>query len=94
MIKGFSQIKETMDKTKSLLKMKAGSKLMGPCTHFRSITDGTCRTDRWFLENIECLGKRDCPICKSGKSASFKTYLPVLDIAEDKVKIFKASMMS
>lgn len=94
MIKGFNQIKETMDKTASLLKMKAGeSKLIRIIIPTSEVAAAWEHVEQigGFWKTIECLGRRDCPICKMGKSASFKTYLPVLDIAEDKVKIFKAS---
>ena len=94
MIKGFNQIKETMSKTASLLRMKAGeSKLIRIIIPTSEVSAAWEHVEQiggsW--KTIECLGKKDCPICKTGKSASFKTYLPVLDIAEDKVKIFKAS---
>ena len=94
MIKGFRQIKETMDKTASLLKMKAGeNKLIRILTPTSEVTAAWEHVEQigGFWKTIECLGKKDCPICKAGRNASFKTYLPILDIAEDKVKIFKAS---
>lgn len=94
MIKGFRQIKETMDKTASLLKMKAGeNKLIRILIPTSEVTAAWEHVEQigGFWKTIECLGKKDCPICKAGRNASFKTYLPILDIAEDKVKIFKAS---
>jgi hypothetical protein len=94
MIKGFNQIKETMDKTASLFKMKSGeNKLVRVLVPTSEVSAAWEHVEQigGFWKTIECLGKRDCPICKAGKTASFRTYLPILDIAEDKVKIFKAS---
>ncbi len=42
-------------------------------------------------QTVTCLGRTDCPLCKAGKKASFKSYIAVLDREDDKVKILKAS---
>jgi hypothetical protein len=42
-------------------------------------------------KTVCCPGKNNCPICAAGKYPSFKAYIPVLDRADGKVKIFKAS---
>lgn len=42
-------------------------------------------------KTVTCLGKNTCPLCKAGKRANFKAYIPVLDRSDDKVKIFKVS---
>lgn len=40
-----------------------------------------------------CIGaEKGCPFCKAGKRASFKTYIPVLDREDGKVKILKAGV--
>jgi hypothetical protein len=94
MIKGFSQIKETMDKAALLFKMKSGENKL-----IRILISTTDVSAAWehvenfggFWKTIECLGKKECPICKAGKNASLKTYIPILDRTDNRVKIFKAS---
>lgn len=93
MITGFDSIVENMENSVSTLKMKAGeSKVIRLIALEKAIAlwehveqfGGQWKT-------IACLGKEKCPICKSGKNASHKTYLPMVDRTDDKVKTFKAN---
>ncbi len=94
MIKGFKQIKEAMDKTASLFKMKSGEnkliRILVPTSEVAATWEHVEQIGG-FWKTIECIGKKDCPLCRAGRTPSFKTYIPILDIADDKVKILKAS---
>jgi hypothetical protein len=94
MFKGFNQIKEAMEKTATLFKMKSGeSKLIRVLVPTKEVNAAYEHVENFggFWKTIECLGKRECPLCKTGKSASLRAYIPILDKADNKVKIFKAS---
>jgi hypothetical protein len=92
--KGLGAIKEASKNSTSMLRLKAGEsteiRIISPLEELISVYEHTEKiNDRW--RNIRCLGKDNCPLCKAGKYASFKTYIPVYDKKEEKVKIFKAS---
>lgn len=43
-------------------------------------------------KTVTCLGKANCPLCKAGKKASFKTYAVIAERSDgDRLKIYKAS---
>lgn len=93
-VKGLGAIKEAMGKGMEYVKMKSGEALlarilvssddiMGVYEHTEKIGG--------YWKTITCIGRDKCPLCKAGKRASFKAYIPVLDRSDDKVKIYKAS---
>lgn len=92
--KGLGAIKEANRNGTSMLNLQSGEateiriiqpleELVSIYEHFVQINDKG--------RSIRCLGKENCPLCKAGKYASFKTYIPVFDRKDGKVKIFKAS---
>jgi len=92
--KGLGAIKEASENTAINLKLKNGEsteiRFIVPVDELISVYEHTEKiNDRW--RTIRCLGKDNCPLCKAGKYASFKTYIPVYDYKDQRVKIFKAS---
>lgn len=92
--KGLGAIKEASKNSTSILSLKAGEsteiRIIQPLEELISVYEHTEKINgRWM--NIRCLGKDICPLCKAGKYASFRTYIPVFDRKDEKVKIFKAS---
>lgn len=92
--KGLGAIKEANEGGTSYLKLADGEstivRLVLPIEEVESIYEHTEQFNgRWT--NIRCLGKDNCPICKAGKNASFRSYLVVYDRKDGKVKVFKAS---
>ena len=94
MIKGFNELKKVMEKSAVTLKMKSGEskilRLLVPSEEISSAYEHVIQINGGW-RTIECLGRKECPLCKSGLTASLKAYIPVLDKTEGKVKIFKAS---
>lgn len=94
MLKGFKEIKEAMEKSAALFKMQAGeSRLIRILASPDEIVAAYEHVENFggFWKVIECLGKKDCPLCKAGRNASFRAYIPIIDRTDGKVKIFKAS---
>lgn len=92
--KGLGAIKEANKNSTSILSLKAGEsteiRIIQPLEELISVYEHTEKINgRWM--NIRCLGKDTCPLCKAGKYASFRTYIPVFDRKDEKVKILKAS---
>ena len=92
--KGLGAIKEASKNSTSMLTLKAGEsteiRIIQPLEDLTSVYEHTEKINgRW--NNIRCLGKDNCPLCKAGKYASFRTYIPVYDLKDERVKIFKAS---
>ena len=92
--KGLGAIKEASKNSTSILSLKAGEsteiRIIQPLEELISVYEHTEKINgKWM--NIRCLGKDICPLCKAGKYASFRTYIPVFDKKDEKVKIFKAS---
>lgn len=94
--KGLGAIKEAADSMGNLdiIKLKAGeSKLvrfLTPPEEIVSVYEHVEQlSGRWHT--ITCLGKSDCPLCKAGLRAAFRSYTAVVDRDDDKVKIFKLS---
>jgi len=92
--KGLEAIVEANKNSTSILKLKDGEsteiRIIVPLKDLVSVYEHTEKINgKWF--NVRCLGKENCPLCKAGKYASFKTYIPVYDFKDEKVKIFKAS---
>ena len=82
MIKGFKQIKEAMDRTASIFKMKSGEnkliRVLVPTSEVAATWEHVEQIGG-FWKTIECIGKKDCPLCKAGRAPSFKTYIPILE---------------
>jgi hypothetical protein len=94
MIKGLSAMKEAMGKSMEYIKLKSGEskvlRIAVPADELIGVWEHTEQFGgQW--RTVTCLGKNECPLCQAGKRASFKAYIPVIDRADDKVKIFKAS---
>lgn len=93
-VKGLGAMKEAMGKGMDYIKMKSGEaivvRILVPADEILGVYEHTEKFGG-FWKTVTCPGKHTCPLCKAGKRASFKAYLPVLDRADDKVKIFKAS---
>lgn len=92
--KGLGAIREANKNSTSMLSLKAGEsteiRIIQPLEDLISVYEHTEKINgRWM--NIRCLGKENCPLCKAGKYASFRTYVPVFDFKDERVKIFKAS---
>jgi len=94
MLKGLGAIQENLGSSNEYLKLKDGEgvvlRILVPSTELIAVWEHTEQfAGRW--KTVTCLGKDTCPLCLAGKRASFKAYVPLLDTADDKVKIFKAS---
>ena len=92
--KGLGAIIEANKNSATMLSLKDGEsteiRIITPVEELISVYEHTEKiNDRW--RNIRCLGKEHCPLCKAGKYASFRTYIPVFDRKDEKVKIFKVS---
>jgi hypothetical protein len=92
--KGLGAIKEANKNSTSMLTLKDGEstviRIIQPLDELVSVYEHTEKINgRWV--NVRCLGKETCPLCKAGKYASFRTYIPVFDKKDERVKIFKAS---
>lgn len=93
--KGLGAIKEAAENSMSLLKLKSGEskviRVLIPDEEIISVYEHTEQfSGRW--KTVTCLGQADCPLCKAGRQAIFRSYIPVLDRDDgDRVKIFKAS---
>lgn len=92
--KGLGAIKEANKNSTSMLTLKNGEsteiRIIQPLEELVSVYEHTEKINgRWM--NIRCLGKENCPLCKAGKYASFRTYIPVFDKKDERVKIYKAS---
>ncbi len=92
--KGLGAIKEANENSTVTLRLKDGEstviRIITPLDEVISIYEHTEKFGgRW--KNVRCLGKDECPLCKAGKTASFKSYFVVYDHKDKKVKIFKAS---
>lgn len=92
--KGLDAIKEANKNSVSILKLKDGEsteiRIIQPLDELISVYEHTEKINGNWI-NVRCLGKDECPLCKAGKRASFKTYIPVYDFKDKKVKILKAS---
>lgn len=94
MFKGLDEIKDSLTSGADYLKLKDGEavtmRILVPKSEIIGVYEHTEQFGgRW--KTVTCLGKDKCPLCLAGKKASFKAYIPFLDTATDKVKIFKAS---
>ncbi len=94
MMKGLQAIKENFEKSVVYVKLKSGEsiriRIAVPADEIIGVYEHTEQIGgQW--KSLTCLGKNICPLCQAGKRASFKAYIPVIDIGADKVKIFKAS---
>lgn len=92
--KGLGAIVEANKDTTSMLTLKDGEstviRIIQPLEELTSVYEHTEKINgKWM--NIRCLGKDSCPLCKAGKYASFRTYIPVFDKKDERVKIYKAS---
>lgn len=92
--KGLGAIIEANEGGTNYLRLKDGEstviRLITPLSDVESIYEHTEQFNgRWT--NVRCLGKDNCPICKAGKNASFRSFLVVYDRKDEKVKLFKAS---
>lgn len=92
--RGLSAIREANENNLAYLKLKDGEstviRILTPLDEIISVYEHTEEFNgNW--RNLTCLGKDNCPLCKAGKKASFKSYITVFDKKDGKVKIFKAS---
>ena len=92
--KGLGAIKEANEGGTSYLKLEDGEstviRIITPLDEVESIYEHTEQFNgKWT--NVRCLGKENCPLCKAGKNASFRSFLVVYDRKDSKVKVFKAS---
>jgi hypothetical protein len=95
MSKGLRSIKENADGSMVFLRLKNGEskviRIVLPEDQIPSVWEHTEKIGgQW--KTLTCLGKLDCPLCKAGKKASNKAYIPVIDRADGKIKVFKASI--
>jgi hypothetical protein len=92
--KGLGAIKEANEGSVHNLKIKNGEskviRILTPPDEIISVWEHVEQLAGGW-KTVTCLGKQDCPLCKAGKKASFKSYIAVLDRDDNKVKIFKAS---
>jgi len=94
MIKGLQNIKQVLSKSTEYLKLKDGESslikfVVSPEEIISVYEHVEFLGGQWRV--IPCLGQKECPLCQAGKKASFRVYIPVLDIGADKIKIFKVS---
>lgn len=92
--KGLGAIKEANKNSVAWLTLKSGEsteiRIIQPLDELVSIYEhGEHINNRWHY--IRCLGKENCPLCRAGKKAAFKTFIPVYDHKDERIKIFKAS---
>lgn len=92
--KGLEAIKKANEGGNQLLKLKNGEstevRILTPADQIISVYEHTEKFGgRWYT--LRCLGKDNCPLCKAGKNASFRSYIVLFDRKDEKVKIFKAS---
>ena len=92
--KGLGAIIEANEGSTSYLKLEDGEstviRIITPLDEVESIYEHTEQFNgKWT--NVRCLGKENCPLCKAGKNASFRSFLVVYDRKDSKVKVFKAS---
>lgn len=94
MIKGLQNIKQILSKSTEYFKLKDGESALiqfavSPDEMVAQYEHVEFLGGQWRV--IPCLGQKECPLCQAGKRASFRVYVPILDIGQDKIKIFKAS---
>ena len=94
MIKGLQNIKQILSKSTEYFKLKDGESALiqfavSPDEMIAQYEHVEFLGGQWRV--IPCLGQKECPLCQAGKRASFRVYVPILDIGQDKIKIFKAS---
>jgi hypothetical protein len=93
MFKGINAIKESMEKTTAIFKMKAGEsrqiRVVQKASDWVATYEHVVQLGG-FWKTIECIGN-DCPLCKAGVNKSYKIYMPVLDRLDSRVKVFKVS---
>lgn len=94
MAKGLGAIKKAADDSAQILKLKNGEskviRILTPPEEIISVWEHVEQLGGSW-KTVTCLGKDQCPLCKVGKKASFKSYIAVLDKDDNKVKIMKAS---
>jgi hypothetical protein len=92
--KGLGAIKEAADSSADMLKIKNGEskvvRILSDPAEIISVWEHTEEISGGW-KTITCLGRDNCPLCKAGKKAAFKSYVVVLDAEDSRVKIFKAS---
>lgn len=93
--KGLGSIRDSAGGSLEYIKMKSGEakviRIVLADDEIPTVWEHTDKMgEQW--KTFSCLGKSTCPLCKAGKKASFKAYIPVIDRGDGKVKIFKASM--
>lgn len=94
MMKGFSEIRSNLEKSVEYIKLKNGeSMVFRVAIDTEEIVSVYEHTEQFGgqWKTVTCLGKGVCPLCAAGKRASFKAYIPVIDIGTNKLKIFKAN---
>lgn len=92
--KGLGAIKEAASGSTEMLKLKSGDskviRILTPTDEIISVWEHVEQLSGGW-KTVTCLGKNECPLCKAGKKASFKSYIAVLDRDDNKVKLLKAS---
>lgn len=93
--KGLGAIKDAMNSSADIVKIKNGeSKVIRIVSQLEDIISVWEHVEQlsggWHT--VTCLGRADCPLCKAGKKASFRSYIVVADRDDNnKVKVLKAS---
>lgn len=93
-MKGLSAIKEMMNSGAENLKIQPNAsaqvRIITPGDEILSLYEHVEQFGgQW--RTVPCLGKNECPLCQAGRKAQFKSYMLVIDRADNKVKLFKAS---
>lgn len=93
-LKGLGAIRDAANNSANMLKIESGAsavvRILVPAEELNSVYEYTLEINgQW--NTITQLPKGEDPLSAAGYKASFKTYIPVWDYADKKVKIFKAS---
>jgi hypothetical protein len=92
--KGLGAIKDAANSSNAILKIKANeSKVIRLLTLPENIISVWEHVEQMSggWQTVTCLGKAECPLCRAGKQASFKSYIAIIDREDNKVKVLKAS---
>lgn len=93
--KGLGAVQEVENSLTSMLRLKSGEsaevRILVPADEIISVWEYTIQVGGRWMTITQPPNREDDPLYKAGKKASFRSYIPVYNRAEDRVQIFKAS---